>query len=73
MQGAAREKGLPSPGACDKILSALNGGRLVTPGWKGVELHANHITYWSVHRYDHCEKQKPPPWPVTVSFIELNH
>ena len=41
-------------------------------GWlhhpKGGAVYAYHITYRTVYRNDHCEKQKPPPGRVTVSF-----
>lgn len=34
---------------------------------KGGEAHADYITYRAFYGYDYCKKQKPPPWPVTVS------
>nr|DAU51064.1 MAG TPA: hypothetical protein [Caudoviricetes sp.] len=34
--------------------------------------YADHITYRAVYRYDYCEKQKPPPWPVTVSIWKFS-
>ena len=41
-------------------------------GWlhhpKGGAVYAYHITYRTVYRDDHCEKQKPPPGRVTVSI-----
>ena len=41
-------------------------------GWlhhpKGGAAYANHITYWSLYGDNHCEKQKPPLWQVTVSM-----
>lgn len=39
---------------------------------KGGDANADHITYRAVHRYDYCEKQKPPPWPVTVSIWKFS-
>lgn len=44
-------------------------------GWlhhpKGGAAYAYHITYRTVHRDDHCEKQKPPLWQVTVSRLSF--
>ena len=45
------------------------GGRLHHP--KGGAVHAYHTTYRTVHRDDHCEKQKPPLGQVTVSHFEF--
>lgn len=38
---------------------------------KGGDANADHITYRAVHRYDYCEKQKPPPGRVTASRLLL--
>ena len=35
---------------------------------KGGAAYADHITYWSLYGDNHCEKQKPPLWQVTVSM-----
>ena len=46
-------------------------------GWlhhpRGGAAYAYHITYRTVYRDDHCEKQKPPLGQVTVSFMKLDY
>ena len=48
-----------------------SGAARTAGGWlhhpKGGAAYANHIKYWSLYGDDHCEKQKPPLWQVTVS------
>ena len=48
-----------------------SGAARTAGGWlhhpKGGAAYANHITYWSLYGDNHCEKQKPPLWQVTVS------
>ena len=48
-----------------------SGAARTAGGWlhhpKGGATYANHITYWSLYGDNHCEKQKPPLWQVTVS------
>ena len=50
--------------------AAINGRRLVTAP-KGGDIHVldTYFPHRAVFRFDSCyevERQKPPPWPVTV-------
>ena len=58
-----------------KIAIISSGTARTAGGWlhhpKGGAAYADHITYRTVHRDDHCEKQKPPLGKVTVSRLRF--
>ena len=61
----------PALALCRNLWYFKGGAAQTAGGWphhpRGGVAHAAHVTYRTVYRYDHREKQKPPPWPVTVS------